>query len=147
MESQLFWLRTKTLTKSNLLQSKTHSKLSDAEIEEMIKDAEKNREADAKRAEEISTIIQAENLVNSLEKEMNEGNIVIPEEEKTKIAEYIKEVKELINNKDVEQLKKKIDELNVAYNMAKSALQQAPTKDSNSSSNSNLMKKHSNKKV
>nr|WP_318028501.1 hypothetical protein [Mycoplasmopsis bovis] len=47
-----------------------------------------------------------------------------PEEEKTKIAEYIKEVKELINNKDVEQLKKKIDELNVAYNMAKSALQQ-----------------------
>ncbi len=123
MESQLFWLRTKTLTKSNLLQSKTHSKLSDAEIEEMIKDAEKNREADAKRAEEISTIIQAENLVNSLEKEMNEGNIVIPEEEKTKIAEYIKEVKELINNKDVEQLKKKIDELNVAYNMAKSALQ------------------------
>ncbi len=52
----------------------------------MIKDAEKNREADAKRAEEISTIIQAENLVNSLEKEMNEGNIVIPEEEKTKIA-------------------------------------------------------------
>ncbi len=81
----------------------------------MIKDAEKNREADAKRAEEISTIIQAENLVNSLEKEMNEGNIVIPEEEKTKIAEYIKEVKELINNKDVEQLKKKIDELNVLH--------------------------------
>ncbi len=37
---------------------------------------------------------------------------MIPEEEKTKIAEYIKEVKELINNKDVEQLKKKIDELN-----------------------------------
>ncbi len=46
---------------------------------------------------------------------MNEGNIVIPEEEKTKIAEYIKEVKELINNKDVEQLKKKIDELNVLH--------------------------------
>ncbi|QQH22681.1 hypothetical protein HYE29_00775 [Mycoplasmopsis bovis] len=35
------------------------------------------------------------------------------EEEKTKIAEYIKlKFKELINNKDVEQLKKKIDELN-----------------------------------
>nr|WP_307907628.1 hypothetical protein [Mycoplasmopsis bovis] len=40
---------------------------------------------------------------------------MIPEEEKTKIAEYIKEVKELINNKDVEQLKKKIDELNVLH--------------------------------
>ncbi len=37
---------------------------------------------------------------------------MIPEEEKTKIAEYIKEVKELINNKDVDIiLKKKIDEL------------------------------------
>ncbi len=86
----------------------------------MIKDAEKNREADAKRAEEISTIIQAENLVNSLEKEMNEGNIVIPARRKNKNCfEYIKEVKELINNKDVDIiLKKKIDELYIfAYNI------------------------------
>ncbi len=85
----------------------------------MIKDAEKNREADAKRAEEISTIIQAENLVNSLEKEMNEGNIVIPEEEKTKIAEYIKEVKELINNKDVDTYlrRKLMNYICFAYNI------------------------------
>lgn len=41
-------------------------------------------------------------MVNSLEKEMNEGNVVIFEEEKVKIVDYIKEVKELINNKDVE---------------------------------------------
>ncbi|MBT1342775.1 molecular chaperone DnaK, partial [Mycoplasma bovis] len=120
----------KDTNKEQSITIKNSSKLSDAEIEEMIKDAEKNREADAKRAEEISTIIQAENLVNSLEKEMNEGNIVIPEEEKTKIAEYIKEVKELINNKDVEQLKKKIDELNAAYNMAKSAAASANKDDS-----------------
>ncbi len=126
----------KDTNKEQSITIKNSSKLSDAEIEEMIKDAEKNREADAKRAEEISTIIQAENLVNSLEKEMNEGNIVIPEEEKTKIAEYIKEVKELINNKDVEQLKKKIDELNVAYNMAKSALQASTNSKTDSSSNS-----------
>lgn len=33
---------------------------------------------------------------------MNDGNIVIFEEEKVKIFDYIKEVKELINNKDVE---------------------------------------------
>ncbi|EIN14971.1 Chaperone protein DnaK [Mycoplasmopsis agalactiae 14628] len=111
----------KDTNKEQSITIKNSSKLSDSEIEEMIKDAEKNREADAKRAEEISTIIQAENLVNSLEKEMNEGNIVIPEDEKAKISDYIKEVKELINNKDVEQLKKKIDELNAAYNMAKSA--------------------------
>lgn len=125
----------KDTNKEQSITIKNSSKLSDAEIEEMIKDAEKNREADAKRVEEISTIIQAENLVNSLEKEMNEGNIVIPEEEKTKIAEYIKEVKELINNKDVEQLKKKIDELNVAYNMAKSAAA-STNKDDSSNSNS-----------
>lgn len=125
----------KDTNKEQSITIKNSSKLSDAEIEEMIKDAEKNREADAKRAEEISTIIQAENLVNSLEKEMNEGNIVIPEEEKTKIAEYIKEVKELINNKDVEQLKKKIDELNAAYNMAKSAAA-STNKDDSSNSNS-----------
>ncbi|UTW26335.1 molecular chaperone DnaK [Mycoplasmopsis bovis] len=123
----------KDTNKEQSITIKNSSKLSDAEIEEMIKDAEKNREADAKRAEEISTIIQAENLVNSLEKEMNEGNIVIPEEEKTKIAEYIKEVKELINNKDVEQLKKKIDELNAAYNMAKSVAASANKDDSSNS--------------
>ncbi|MCA8848791.1 molecular chaperone DnaK [Mycoplasmopsis bovis] len=127
----------KDTNKEQSITIKNSSKLSDAEIEEMIKDAEKNREADAKRAEEISTIIQAENLVNSLEKEMNEGNIVIPEEEKTKIAEYIKEVKELINNKDVEQLKKKIDELNAAYNMAKSAAASANKDDSSNNNSSN----------
>ncbi|WEI90482.1 molecular chaperone DnaK [Mycoplasmopsis bovis] len=127
----------KDTNKEQSITIKNSSKLSDAEIEEMIKDAEKNREADAKRAEEISTIIQAENLVNSLEKEMNEGNIVIPEEEKTKIAEYIKEVKELINNKDVEQLKKKIDELNAAYNMAKSAEASANKDDSSNNNSSN----------
>ncbi|UOE63926.1 molecular chaperone DnaK [Mycoplasmopsis bovis] len=127
----------KDTNKEQSITIKNSSKLSDAEIEEMIKDAEKNREADAKRAEEISTIIQAENLVNSLEKEMNEGNVVIPEEEKTKIAEYIKEVKELINNKDVEQLKKKIDELNAAYNMAKSAAASANKDDSSNNNSSN----------
>ncbi|MBT1407494.1 molecular chaperone DnaK [Mycoplasma bovis] len=127
----------KDTNKEQSITIKNSSKLSDAEIEEMIKDAEKNREADAKRAKEISTIIQAENLVNSLEKEMNEGNIVIPEEEKTKIAEYIKEVKELINNKDVEQLKKKIDELNAAYNMAKSAAASANKDDSSNNNSSN----------
>ncbi|MCE6115023.1 molecular chaperone DnaK [Mycoplasmopsis agalactiae] len=128
----------KDTNKEQSITIKNSSKLSESEIEEMIKDAEKNREADAKRAEEISTIIQAENLVNSLEKEMNDGNIVIPEEEKAKISDYIKEVKELINNKDVEQLKKKIDELNAAYNMAKSAAASANKDDSsnnNSSSN------------
>ncbi|MCE6056943.1 molecular chaperone DnaK [Mycoplasmopsis agalactiae] len=128
----------KDTNKEQSITIKNSSKLSESEIEEMIKDAEKNREADAKRAEEISTIIQAENLVNSLEKEMNDGNIVIPEEEKAKIADYIKEVKELINNKDVEQLKKKIDELNAAYNMAKSAAASSNKDDSlnnNSSSN------------
>ncbi|CBH40381.1 molecular chaperone DnaK [Mycoplasmopsis agalactiae] len=125
----------KDTNKEQSITIKNSSKLSESEIEEMIKDAEKNREADAKRAEEISTIIQAENLVNSLEKEMNEGNVVIPEEEKAKIADYIKEVKELINNKDVEQLKKKIDELNAAYNMAKSAAANS-NKDEGSNNNS-----------
>ncbi|UUM25675.1 molecular chaperone DnaK [Mycoplasmopsis agalactiae] len=125
----------KDTNKEQSITIKNSSKLSESEIEEMIKDAEKNREADAKRAEEISTIIQAENLVNNLEKEMNEGNVVIPEEEKAKIADYIKEVKELINNKDVEQLKKKIDELNAAYNMAKSAAANS-NKDEGSNNNS-----------
>ena len=127
----------KDTNKEQSITIKNSSKLSESEIEEMIKDAEKNREADAKRAEEISTIIQAENLVNSLEKEMNDGNIVIPEEEKAKIADYIKEVKELINNKDVEQLKKKIDELNAAYNMAKSAAASS-NKDDSLNNNSSL---------
>ncbi len=49
----------KDTNKEQSITIKNSSKLSDAEIEEMIKDAEKNREADAKRAEEISTIIHS----------------------------------------------------------------------------------------
>ncbi len=48
-----------------------------------------------KELKKLAQLFIAENLVNSLEKEMNEGNIVIPEEEKTKIAEYIKEVQRI----------------------------------------------------
>nr|WP_318031603.1 hypothetical protein [Mycoplasmopsis bovis] len=77
-----------------------------------------------------------------------------PEEEKTKIAEYIKEVKELINNKDVEQLKKKIDELNVLHTiwLRIVCLQCLSIKPSKVQIHQIIihqivMKKHSNKKV
>ncbi|TNK93765.1 molecular chaperone DnaK, partial [Mycoplasmopsis pullorum] len=45
-----------------------NSKLSEEEINRMVKEAEENREADAKRKEEVETIVRAETLVSQIEK-------------------------------------------------------------------------------
>ncbi len=81
----------------------------------MIKDAEKNREADAKRAEEISTIIQAENLVNSLRKRNERRQHCDSWRRKNKNCWVHKGMlKNLITTtKMLNNCKKKIDELNV----------------------------------
>ncbi|WP_029513668.1 molecular chaperone DnaK [Mycoplasmopsis primatum] len=111
----------KDTNKEQSITIKNSSKLSDEEVEKMIKEAEKNRDADAKRAEEISVVIQSENYIIKIEKELSDDNLVIPEDHKEKVNGMIKEVKELIESKDIEKLKEKMEELNEAYLAAKDA--------------------------
>lgn len=67
--------------------------LSDDEIEQMVKDAETNAEADKARREAVEAKNQAESLIDSTEKSLGEHGDKIGEEDKAAIENAIAELK------------------------------------------------------
>ncbi|RKF08624.1 molecular chaperone DnaK [Oceaniradius stylonematis] len=68
--------------------------LSDEEVEQMVKDAEANAEADKKRREAVEARNQAESLIDSTEKSLSEHGDKVSEEDKTAIEDAIAALKE-----------------------------------------------------
>lgn len=102
------------------------SKLSEEEIDRMVKEAEENKEKDSKRKEEVETIVRAEALVNQIEKANQEQGDKMDPKAKEESEKMVKELKELIEKKDITQLKEKLDQIeNVMKNFANYASQQS----------------------
>ena len=87
------------------------TKLSDEEIEQKVKEAEMNAEADAKRQEEIEIRNNADSLIYTSEKSLEELGDQVSEDEKTKVEGLISELRELIAGDDIDAIKNKSDEL------------------------------------
>lgn len=104
--------------KSNQEQSITISNsgsISEEEIERMIKEAEENKENDAKLKEEIEVVNQAQSLLANLEMAMgSEDAPEVPAEQKAELEKQVTELKELIEKRDIEALKSFIDQINAA---------------------------------
>ena len=81
--------------------------LSEAEIDQMVKDAEANKEADEKIKEKIEARNHADGLVASTEKAIEEHGDKISAEDKTKIETSINDLKEALKGEDTEDIKKK----------------------------------------
>jgi len=81
--------------------------LSEAEIDQMVKDAEANKEADEKIKEKIEARNHADGLVASTEKALEEHGSKISAEEKSKIETSINDLKEALKGEDTEDIKKK----------------------------------------
>lgn len=75
--------------------------LSDAEIQQMLKDAEANAAEDAKRKELIEIKNQAESLINTTEKALSDYGDKIPAEDKSKIETDMSDLKAEIAKEDV----------------------------------------------
>ncbi|MDO5823126.1 molecular chaperone DnaK [Methanobrevibacter sp.] len=102
------------------------TKLSDEEIEEKIKEAEMNAEADAKRQEEIEIRNNADSLIYTSEKTLEELKDQVSEDEKTKVEDLVKELRELIAGDDLDAIKAKSDELsNIIQEIGAKIYQQA----------------------
>ncbi|AKA49816.1 molecular chaperone DnaK [Mycoplasmopsis gallinacea] len=109
------------------------SKLSEEEINKMIKEAEANKEADRKRKEEVETIVRAESLVDQIEKANREQGDKLDAKAKEESEKLVNELKDLIAKKDIEALKVKLEQVeNIMKNFANYAAQQQ-----HGSSNSN----------
>ena len=88
--------------------------LSETEIEQMVKDAEANKDADEKVKEKIEARNHADGLVASLKKTVEEHGDKVSAEEKTKIETGITELEEALKGEDVEDIKNKTKTLTEA---------------------------------
>ena len=110
------------------------TRLSDEEIDKMIKDAEEHKEEDKKRKEERSTIIRAESLINTMEKTITDSKDIDPKM-KEQTEKEIASLKEMIEKKQIEELKTKLDQIEQAASMyanqqANKAVEDESNKDS-----------------
>jgi molecular chaperone DnaK len=87
--------------------------LSDAEIEKMVKDAEANAEADKKRREGVEAKNQAESLIHSSEKSLQEHGDKVSETDRKAIEDAIAALKSAVeaSEPDAEDIKAKTNTL------------------------------------
>jgi molecular chaperone DnaK len=124
------------------IQSDTN--LSDDDIERMVKEAELNADADAKRKEEVETLNMAEQTLYAIDKTIEDTKEHITEEEKTQLLALKEELSKLleVEEKDIEAIKAKETEINetmqpIVMRMYEQAQQAAeatgeqPTSDAN----------------
>ena len=90
------------------------SNLSDEEIDKMVKEAEANREADAKRKEETEIRNDAEQMVYATEKTIKDFGDKIKGDEKEKLEDLSKKVKDALEENDIDEIKKASEELSNA---------------------------------
>jgi molecular chaperone DnaK len=87
------------------------TKLPKDEIDEMVRDAEKYREEDRKRKEEVELRNQADSLVYTTEKTISELGDKIAKEQKEKVERAKDRLKESLKGKDLATIKMDLDEL------------------------------------
>ncbi|WP_440895893.1 molecular chaperone DnaK [Amphibacillus sp. Q70] len=90
---------------------KSSSGLSDEEVDQMVKDAEANSEADKKRREEIDLRNEADQLVFQTDKVIKDLGEQVSEDEKQKAEAAKEELKKALEGEDLEAVKTKKEAL------------------------------------
>ena len=97
--------------KEQKIQIQASGGLSDEEIQKMVKDAEANKEADKKKRESVDVRNQADSLIFSTEKSLKEHGDKVSAEEKKSIENGVTDLKKSLEGTDVEDIKKKTQNL------------------------------------
>jgi len=90
------------------------TKLSDEDIEKMVKEAEKFAEDDKKKKEEVELLNQANSIVYSTEKSVKDYGDKVSADEKANIEKELTSLKEVIKAKDQEKIKSSMESLQKA---------------------------------
>jgi molecular chaperone DnaK len=88
------------------------SGLSEDEIENMVKDAQKHSDEDKEKKEAIENKNKLDQLAYGLEKLLSENKDKIPESMITEVEESIKSAREAVNSEDNERIKAEIEKIN-----------------------------------
>ena len=97
--------------KEQKIQIQASGGLSEEEINKMVKEAEANKEADKKKRDSVDARNQADSLVFSTEKSLKEHGDKISAEEKKAIEDGMADLKKSLEGTDVEDIKKKTQNL------------------------------------
>ena len=97
--------------KEQKIQIQASGGLTDDEIQKMVKEAEANKEEDKKKRETIDARNQADSIIFSTEKSLKEHGEKISEEEKKAIETGISDLKKALEGEDIEEVKKKTQDL------------------------------------
>ena len=104
----------KATGKEQSIQITSPKKLSEAEIEQMVKDAEKYAAEDEKRKEEAELVNQSNTLVYSTEKAIKDYGEKVPQAERDNILKELEELKQAIKDKSLDRMKSGMESLTKA---------------------------------
>ncbi|WP_341493583.1 molecular chaperone DnaK [Mesomycoplasma ovipneumoniae] len=126
--------------KEQTITIKNTSTLSEEEINRMIQEAEENREADAIKKDKIETTVRAEGLINQLEKSITDQGEKIDPKQKELLEKQIQELKDLVKEEKIDELKTKLDQIEqAAQAFAQASAQQANSASETDSQDSNTI--------
>lgn len=90
----------KATNKEQQIRIQASGGLNDADIDQMVKDAEDNAEADKAKRDAVEKRNQAENLIHTTEKSLEELGGDLPDEEKEAINKAMEELKAVMDSED-----------------------------------------------
>jgi molecular chaperone DnaK len=112
--------------KEQSIQITASSGLSQEEIDKLVKDAELHAEDDKKLREKVETKNNADSLIYSTEKSMNELGDKVDAETKAKVDGITEQLKKAMESDDTEEIKRLTEELTQAsHKLAEAIYQQA----------------------
>lgn len=92
------------------------SGLSKEEIDKMVRDAEANKSVDNQRKQDADTRNEAEQLINTIDRQLNDPSKQIDEQTKNAAMSIRNEIKEALDRNDLETVRSKLSELQQATN-------------------------------
>ena len=108
----------KATGKEQSIRIEASSGLNEDEIEKMRRDAREHANEDKQRREKADKLNQADTLIFSTEKNLEEYGEKIPAEKRAKIDTALERLKEVHKNQDVDQVDSAIEQLNTAWTEA-----------------------------
>ena len=121
----------KATGKEQKIRIEASSGLSDAEIDKMVKDAEKNAADDKRKREEIDTKNRLDTLTYQVEKESKEWADKVREELRTRLTNAVERARKAHRGDDMNEIKGALDELSAAFQAAGQAVYAASNAQQN----------------
>jgi molecular chaperone DnaK len=121
--------------------------LSDTEIDQMVKDAEANKDADKKKRETVDAKNMGEQVAHQAEKSVKEHGDKVTPEEKALIETKIKELRDTLKDGNMETITAKVKELNEAqmklgeaiYKAEQESAKEEPKKEAGTGDNADVV--------